>query len=48
MPTRSAVIVKDEEGYRGIYCHYDGSHSGVGKTLVDNFNNKQLALAIVA
>lgn len=31
MGTRSAIIEKTENGYRGIYCHWDGylSHNGV-------------------
>lgn len=34
MSTRSAIIQKTAEGYRGIYCHHDGYLQGVGRALI--------------
>jgi len=39
MSTRSAIITKTENGYRGIYCHFDGYLSGVGKTLKEHYKD---------
>lgn len=40
MATRSNIIAKfDDENYYGIYCHYDGYLEGVGKTLVNHYND---------
>ena len=35
MSTRSAIIQKTAEGYRGIYCHHDGYLQGVGRALIE-------------
>ena len=49
MGTRSAIIVKvSDKLYKGIYCHWDGYPDGVGKTLKENFNSEEQALAIIA
>lgn len=39
MSTRSAIWYKDEENkcYKGIYCHWDGYLSYVGKILLENY-----------
>ena len=39
MSTRSAIIMKTDDGYAGIYCHFDGYPSGVGQTLLDNYQD---------
>lgn len=33
MSTRSLIAKKEKEGYRAIYCHFDGYIEGVGDTL---------------
>lgn len=35
MSTRSAIIQKTADGYRGIYCHHDGYIQGVGRALIE-------------
>lgn len=39
MATRSTIWYKDEENkcYKGIYCHWDGYLSYVGKILLENY-----------
>lgn len=38
MATRSFIIIANPKGdYTGIYCHWDGYPSGVGKTLIDHY-----------
>jgi hypothetical protein len=39
MSTRSAIIQKTEDGYEGIYCHFDGYLSGVGRELLENYQD---------
>lgn len=39
MSTRSAIIEKTANGYRGIYCHFDGYVTGVGKTLHEHYRD---------
>lgn len=38
---------KDEQLYRGIYCHWDGYLEGVGITLLKSFNFEEGAKAII-
>ena len=45
MSTRSAIIMKTQEGYAGIYCHFDGYESGVGQTLLDHYSGEGKASA---
>lgn len=48
MSTRSFICIEDDEqGYRGIYCHYDGYPEHVGKLLVEFHNSISAAEAIV-
>ena len=43
MSTRAAIIQKQESGvYRGIYCHYDGYPSWVGKRLALHYNTVEM------
>lgn len=37
MSTRSAIIEKTNNTFRGIYCHFDGYLSGVGQTLQSHY-----------
>ena len=44
MSTRSAIIVKTGNQYRGIYCHFDGYISkqvGVAKELFENYQDEK-------
>lgn len=48
MSTRSFICIEDvEQGYRGIYCHYDGYPEHVGSILVKHHNSISAAEAIV-
>ena len=41
MSTRSAIILKVAEGrFSGVYCHSDGYPSGVGKTLLEHYQER--------
>ena|ERR1035437_1651200 len=48
MGTRSAIIVKVGNGYKGVYCHWDGYPSWNGKTLQENYNSLEKVLALVS
>ena len=45
MSTRSNIAIEDPKTkkVKVIYVHSDGYPYGVGKCLVDNYNNRQLA-----
>jgi hypothetical protein len=48
MSTRSFICVEDTvQGYRGVYCHYDGYPSHVGKILAGYHSSMTSALEIV-
>jgi hypothetical protein len=48
MSTRCFICIEDvEQGYRGIYCHYDGYPGHVGEVLVKFHNSISAAEAIV-
>jgi hypothetical protein len=40
MSTRSAIIMKDGDGYKGVYCHSDGYLSWNGKILLENYQDE--------
>jgi hypothetical protein len=40
MSTRSAIIMKDGDGYKGVYCHSDGYLSWNGKILLENYQGE--------
>ena len=48
MSTRSIIAMKVDGGYRGIYCHFDGYPSGVGKTLLDHYTDAKKVEALIA
>jgi hypothetical protein len=48
MSTNSRIAVRTEEGYKTIYCHYDGYPEYMYPTLLDNYNTEEKALALVA
>lgn len=40
MSTRSIVAMKSKNGYTGVYVHFDGYISGVGKTLLNHYSDE--------
>jgi hypothetical protein len=49
MGTRSSIGIKSEDGtVKAIYCHWDGYLEGVGAGLVENYNSKAQAEALIA
>jgi len=49
MATRSTIWIKKENGnYDGVYCHYDGYLSGVGKTLLESYGNRDRVLSLIS
>ena len=48
MSTRSFICVEDTvQGFRGIYCHYDGYPAHVGRILDGYYNSVTSALEII-
>lgn len=47
MATRSYIFVKKWESYKGIYCHFNGYPSGVGRILLKNYNSDDLANRLI-
>ena len=48
MATRSTIGIKSEDGtITAIYCHWDGYPAGVGLGLVENYNSKEQAQALI-
>jgi hypothetical protein len=42
MSTNSTIAIQyKDNSVKGIYCHWDGYPSGVGKTLQDNYNSAE-------
>jgi hypothetical protein len=49
MATRSTIGIKSQDGtVKAIYCHWDGYPAGVGLGLIDNYNSKEQAEALIA
>jgi hypothetical protein len=48
MATRSTIGIKEGDTVRAIYCHWDGYPSGVGLGLIDNYNSKAQAEALIS
>jgi hypothetical protein len=49
MATRSTIGIKSQDGtVKAIYCHWDGYPAGVGLGLIDNYNSKEQADALIA
>jgi hypothetical protein len=48
MSTRSAIIRKTEDGYEGVYCHFDGHIDSVGKRLYDFYNHPEQVKELLA
>jgi hypothetical protein len=48
MATRSTIGIKSEDGtVTAIYCHWDGYPAGVGVGLIENYNSKEQAQALI-
>ena len=47
MSTPCMIGIKTEEGYKAIYCHYDGYHSNMWPMLTTNYNSEELATKLV-
>lgn len=48
MATRSTIGVRSEDGtVKAIYCHWDGYPAGVGAGLIQNYNSKEKAQALI-
>lgn len=48
MSTHCLVAVKNPKGYEAIWVRWDGYVNGVGKTLLENFNTRELACELVS
>lgn len=48
MGTRSAIIMKTDTGYAGIYCHWDGYPSYVGELLLTHYNTPEMVTKLIA
>jgi hypothetical protein len=48
MSTRSAIIMKTETGYAGIYCHFDGYCTGVGAVLNEYYQDSDKVARLIA
>ena len=47
MSTRSAIIMKTDSGYAGIYCYFDGYKEGVGATLLTHYTDAGKVAALI-
>lgn len=48
MSTNSTITVRTKKNERKqVYCHWDGYLEGVGKTLLEHYNTKELAIKLV-
>lgn len=47
MSTPCMIGIKTEEGYKAIYCHFDGYHSNMWPMLTENYNSEELATKLV-
>lgn len=47
MSTNASIAVKTNNGYKTIYCHWDGYPSYMMPMLQNNYNTEELALTLV-
>lgn len=47
MSTNASIAVKTNNGYKTIYCHWDGYPSYMMPMLQNNYNTEELAIALV-
>lgn len=48
MSTPSTIAMMTENGLIGVYCHFDGYISGVGKTLFENYSDETKLKKLIA
>ena len=48
MATRSTIWLKDENSYKGVYCHWDGYLSYNGKLLLENYNTLEKVKELIS
>lgn len=48
MSTRSAIIMKTDTGYAGIYCHFDGYLENNGDLLYHHYQDPEKVAALIA
>lgn len=48
MSTRSAIVMKTDTGYAGVYCHSDGYPAGVGAVLNEHYQDTEKIKALIA
>jgi hypothetical protein len=47
MATRSTIALSVPEGFRAVYCHWDGDPEGVGATLKNSYSTLEQARSLV-
>lgn len=47
MATRSTIALETAEGFKAIYCHWDGYPEGVGATLKSFYSTSEQADALI-
>jgi hypothetical protein len=48
MATRSLIAKQTNDGYKAVYCHWDGYPSHNGAVLVENYNTPIMADSLLA
>jgi hypothetical protein len=53
MATRSRIAIETTDSFgnkviKSIYCHFDGYPSGVGKTLMENYQDREKVEALIS
>jgi hypothetical protein len=48
MATRSTITLSTKDGYKSIYCHYDGYLTGVGTMLQQYYDTQEKVEALIA
>lgn len=47
MSTNSAIFIEKDGKIKGIYCHWDGNLEGVGRTLLEHYQNEDKVLRLI-
>lgn len=49
MATRSYILVQNsDQTISGVYCHFDGYINGVGKVLLEHYNDEEKAKKLIS
>lgn len=48
MATRSNIAIRRGDEIESIYSHWDGYPEGVGRTLLDNYNNEEIIEELIS